>query len=139
MVFDLTKKSSFIKVRDWLNEARVNGHANINFLLVGNKCDDSSEREVSTNEAQDFAFGEGFNYIETSAKNNLNVEKAFVELSYRVLEKINRGQILVDADGSNGVKAGGAKGANKNVMNSSQILAQDYNHPPTQKEKGCCE
>ena len=88
IVFDVTKRSTFIKVQDWLNEARANGHQNINFLLVGNKCDMSADREITVTEAKDLAFSEGFNYIETSARTSTNVEQAFLELSMRVLEKI---------------------------------------------------
>lgn len=132
IVYDVTRRSSFLKAQDWLNEARTNGHANINFLLIGNKCDMSSDREVTIEEGKDFAFTEGFNFIETSAKAATNVEKAFYELSYRILEKISKGQILVDADGSNGVKSGGSGRPAKAVVN----LGNSITSKP--QEEKCC-
>ena len=133
IVFDVTKRSTFIKVQDWLNEARANGHQNINFLLVGNKCDMSADREITVTEAKDLAFSEGFNYIETSARTSTNVEQAFLELSMRVLEKIKKGALVVDSDGSNGVKAG--------VINQKAVkTAVNLSYSQIEKDSstGCC-
>ena len=133
MVFDLTKRNSFLKVREWLSEARGNGHDNLNFLLVGNKCDMKDDRQVLATEAQDLAFGEGFNYVETSALTAHNVEKAFFELTMRVLDKVNSGKMVVDGDGSNGVKAGntGSRPV-RTVVNLSSSLTEK------ESEGGCC-
>ncbi len=129
----MTKRSSFVKVQDWLNEARANGHSNINFLLVGNKCDMSDDRQVLASEAKDLAFSEGFNYIETSARTALNVEKAFFELTIRVLEKVLSGKMVVDADGSNGVKSGNLQ---RNQMKTAVNLGNSM--VEKESEAGCC-
>ena len=42
-------------------------------ILVGNKSDLKSQRQVSREEAEMFAENEGMKYIETSAKSNTNV------------------------------------------------------------------
>lgn len=61
------------------------GEENIPILLVGNKCDDDSTREVSN----DFAIEvinkimKGCAYIETSAKTSINVYEAF-QVNYRL-------------------------------------------------------
>ena len=46
-------------------------------LLVGNKIDLESERQVSTEEGRIFAKKEGLNFIEISAKDYKKVEGAF--------------------------------------------------------------
>ncbi|QIW95920.1 hypothetical protein AMS68_001438 [Peltaster fructicola] len=49
-------------------------------MLVGNKCDRVQEREVSTQEGQALAKQLGCDFVEASAKNCINVEKAFFDV-----------------------------------------------------------
>lgn len=55
-------------------------------MLVGNKCDRVTEREVSTQEGQALAKDLGCEFVEASAKNCVNVEKAF----YDVVRQLRR-------------------------------------------------
>ncbi|OCH96633.1 ras protein [Obba rivulosa] len=50
------------------------------FMLVGNKCDKQLEREVSREEGAALARQFGCEFLETSAKTALNVEKLFTTL-----------------------------------------------------------
>jgi len=49
-------------------------------MLVGNKCDLRHLREVPTEEARAFAKKHSLSFIETSALDSTNVEKAFTTL-----------------------------------------------------------
>lgn len=49
-------------------------------MLVGNKCDRVTEREVSTQEGSALAKELGCDFVEASAKNCVNVEKAFFDV-----------------------------------------------------------
>jgi len=49
-------------------------------MLVGNKCDRVTEREVSTQEGYSLAKDLGCDFVEASAKNCINVEKAFFDV-----------------------------------------------------------
>lgn len=49
-------------------------------MLVGNKSDRVTEREVSTQEGSALAKEMGCDFVEASAKNCINVEKAFYEV-----------------------------------------------------------
>lgn len=49
-------------------------------MLVGNKSDRVTEREVSTQEGQHLARELGCEFVEASAKNCINVEKAFYDV-----------------------------------------------------------
>ncbi|KAI0094590.1 small GTPase superfamily [Irpex rosettiformis] len=50
------------------------------FMLVGNKCDKQYEREVSREEGAQLARHFGCEFLETSAKTCLNVERLFTHL-----------------------------------------------------------
>jgi GTPase KRas protein len=50
------------------------------FMLVGNKCDKTYEREVSKEEGAALARTFGCEFIETSAKTSQNVERLFMNL-----------------------------------------------------------
>ena len=54
-------------------------------LLVGNKIDVGA-REVSSEEANEFARKQAMMYIETSAKSRTGIRQAFEELVQKVLE-----------------------------------------------------
>ena len=54
------------------------GHAPV--MLVGNKSDRVTDREVSTQEGSALAKDMGCDFVEASAKNCINVEKAFYEV-----------------------------------------------------------
>jgi GTPase KRas protein len=49
-------------------------------MLVGNKCDRAMEREVSIQEGLSLARELGCDFVEASAKNCINVEKAFFDV-----------------------------------------------------------
>jgi len=53
-------------------------------LMVGNKCDRVTEREVSTQEGDALARELGCGFVESSAKNCVNIEKAFYDLVRRL-------------------------------------------------------
>jgi GTPase KRas protein len=57
-------------------------------MLVGNKCDRITEREVSTQEGYSLAKELGCDFVEASAKNCVNVERAFFD----VVRQIRRQQ-----------------------------------------------
>ncbi|KAH8656730.1 ras small monomeric GTPase [Ilyonectria robusta] len=63
----------------------VNSQAPVPIMLVGNKSDRAAEREVSTQEGHALAHELGCEFVETSAKNYINVEKAFYDV-VRILQ-----------------------------------------------------
>lgn len=59
-------------------------------MLVGNKSDRVTEREVSTQEGHALARELGCEFVEASAKNCINVEKAFFDV-VRIIRRQNVG------------------------------------------------
>jgi GTPase KRas protein len=74
------------------------------FMLVGNKCDERYEREVSQEEGLALARLFGCEFMETSAKTAQNVERIFTSL-VRALRNARQPEL-----GQLGVPVGGAAG-----------------------------
>lgn len=77
VMYDVSSRNTFENVPRWLLELTKYGGAGMTIMLVGNKCDLYSQREVSEAEGSAFAENIGAQFIETSAKNGTNVELAF--------------------------------------------------------------
>lgn len=57
-------------------------------LLVGNKSDLEANRQVKAEEGKNLADSLGIKFLETSAKDAVNVEKAFTTLSNEIKSKV---------------------------------------------------
>jgi len=71
-------------------------------MLVGNKCDETENREVSAAEGEAEAARWGCNFMETSAKNNTNVKELFQELLN--MEKNRNISLQLDSKGKSQLK-----------------------------------
>jgi len=90
IVFDLTKRSTFESVEKWVSDVAAVNDTNMQLLLIGNKKDLQKNRMVKRDEAIQFAKKYGMNYIETSAKDGRNCNKAIsniLEEIYKVAKK----------------------------------------------------
>jgi GTPase KRas protein len=68
--------------------------ASIPMILVGNKSDRGSEREVSRDEGAALAEEFGCPFIETSAKDNTNIDEAFYTLIREVWRHEKRPKLI---------------------------------------------
>lgn len=109
LVFDLSRRSTFAHVTDWLADLRQIAEPDIVVILVGNKADLAGERrEVSSSEAEEWARRNGvLRYVETSAKSGANVEEAFLAVAERIYQNIMAGKYDLN-DRRSGVKGPGA-------------------------------
>ena len=57
-------------------------------VLVGNKCDLKDSRVIQAKQGQELAESLGVGYVETSAKDNINVREAFEMLVDAISEKM---------------------------------------------------
>ena len=87
LVFDLSNLNSFKNIDNWIKIIKENTNPKF-FILIGNKCDLENERVVDKNEILDYCEINNFAYIETSVKNNLNIEKVFKEVAYQLYSGI---------------------------------------------------
>ena len=80
ILYDITSSLSFNSVNRWLQELRDNADENIILMLVGNKSDLGEYRSVSVADGRNLAEKEKMLFIETSAKEETNVQEAFQQL-----------------------------------------------------------
>ena len=64
----------------WLQEMREYAEKDVTIMLVGNKLDLKSSREVSSEDAKSFAKENNILFIETSALDGENVTLAFKQI-----------------------------------------------------------
>ena len=76
-VFDLTERASFEHIEKWLDEINKYAKENVLRFLIGNKSDLVDKRKVSYEEARALANRLNIYYVETSAKNNINISDFF--------------------------------------------------------------
>ncbi|KAF2157917.1 hypothetical protein K461DRAFT_212176, partial [Myriangium duriaei CBS 260.36] len=101
LVYAISSRASFQQLKSFYNQIRRVKEASGSptfpsspggtpglspIMLVGNKCDRVTEREVTTQEGSALARELGCDFIEASAKNCVNVEKAF----YDVVRQLRR-------------------------------------------------
>ena len=80
LVYDITNPKTFENIDRWLSDLKVNGDENISVVLLGNKSDLESDRKVSTQQGKEKAEFYKLAFLETSALNGNNIDKAFSEL-----------------------------------------------------------
>ena len=81
IVYDVTSHDSFNNVRKWIEAVRTYANTDVAILIVGNKCDLKSKREIKWEQSLQYAQSIQCELIETSAKTNVNVEKSFKQLA----------------------------------------------------------
>ena len=86
LVYDITKKKSFDNIDKWYSELKSNSDEKIYTMLLGNKSDLEENREVSIEEAEKKAKNFNIAFMETSAYNGNNINKAFNELINNVYQ-----------------------------------------------------
>mmetsp|Transcript_6516 Transcript_6516/g.9819 ORF Transcript_6516/g.9819 Transcript_6516/m.9819 type:complete len:202 (-) Transcript_6516:338-943(-) len=88
IVYDVTDQESFDNVKQWLQEIDRYACEKVNTLLVGNKSDLTTKRVVAYEAAKEFADSVDMEFLETSAKNSTNVEKAFMVMASQIKQRM---------------------------------------------------
>jgi Ras-related protein Rab-22 len=84
LVYDITRASTFKTLQAWVEELKSKGPKEIAIAIAGNKADLEEQREVDRNVAAQYAADIGAIYLETSAKEDTNVQDIFIKLSGRL-------------------------------------------------------
>lgn len=135
LVYDITNSSSFENLPTWLKDSLDATNQNIGLVLVGNKSDLESERQVNKEVAKNFAKENNLLFLETSAKSGTNIEKIFQILSEKILAKIETG--LIDPESELGIKKGKEKIKNNQENEGTEIGEIEYGKKTNQNKCSC--
>ncbi|XP_074572261.1 ras-related protein RABA5d-like [Curcuma longa] len=90
LVYDISRRSSFDSIVRWLDELNTHSDTTVARMLVGNKRDLETLREVSVEEGKALAEAEGLFFIETSALDSTNVKTAFEIVIKEIFNNVSR-------------------------------------------------
>ncbi|KAJ3254644.1 hypothetical protein HK103_007054 [Boothiomyces macroporosus] len=86
VVYDITKSASLEKAKAWVKELQRQANPNIVIALVGNKLDLQANREVTSEEAEEYAKESGLLFLEASAKTGESVGEIFTDIGNTVFD-----------------------------------------------------
>ncbi|CAK6444074.1 unnamed protein product [Pipistrellus nathusii] len=89
LMYDITNGESFNAVQDWSTQIKTYSWDNAQVILVGNKCDMEDERVISVERGRRLGEQLGFEFFETSAKDNINVKQTFERLVDVICDKMS--------------------------------------------------
>ncbi|KAF7212177.1 ras-related protein Rab-8B [Nothobranchius furzeri] len=90
LVYDITNEKSFDNIRNWIRNIEENASADVERMVLGNKCDMNDQRQVSKERGEKLAIDYGIKFLETSAKSSINVENAFLTLARDIMVRLNK-------------------------------------------------
>lgn len=115
LVYDITQEKSFENIKNWIRNIEENASADVEKMLLGNKCELNDKRQVhfiiyekqnknydkyiyicifitqvSRERGEQLAVEYGIKFMETSAKASVNVEDAFLTLASDIKAKMEK-------------------------------------------------
>ncbi|MEQ2180690.1 Ras- protein Rab-8A [Goodea atripinnis] len=96
LVYDITNEKSFDNIKNWIRNIEDHASADVERMVLGNKCDVNDKRQVSKERGEKLALDYGINFMETSAKANINVENAFLTLARDIKAKMDKKLVRVE-------------------------------------------
>ena len=86
VIFDVTSWDSLVNVRQWVSMVRDKCSHSMPIVLVGNKTDCKTGRQVNTETAENVRDEFDLFYIEVSAKTGVNIDETFSVLIERLMQ-----------------------------------------------------
>ena len=90
VVYDISRRETFDNVINWIEDCKLNSPKSVFIILVGNKSDLEEDRQVTTEEGEEFANRYGIRFFETSAKNSININEVFSESIEFIADRIEK-------------------------------------------------
>lgn len=130
LVYDITKRQTFDHVARWLEELRGHADKNIVIMLIGNKTDLGTLRNVSTEDAKEFSQMENLFFMETSALEATNVESAFLTVLTEIYRTISKKALIANEE----LESGGST----SLLKGTKIVVPGQ-EPQPEGRFSCCK
>jgi len=113
LVYDITSELSFNNLDSWIKEFEL---LDAQTILIGNKIDLEEKRKIPFESGEDYAKHKNFLFLETSAKENLNVNDTFHLLIEQIMEnlKSNEHKVKLPSDDNDLININGHREKKKN-------------------------
>ena len=85
LVYDISDKKSFDKLKGWMNDAKEKIEKEYRMIVVGNKKDCVDERQVEFDELEEFGKKNNVLFMEVSAKTGEGIDKMFMSMVEELL------------------------------------------------------
>jgi len=125
LVYDVTDEKSFNNIRNWIRNIEQHATESVNKILIGNKCYMVEKKVVDSARGKALADEYGIKFLETSAKNSINVEEAFITLAKDIKKR------LIDPEPNPAAAATGGQ-------NRAGVDINKGNGQGAPKKKICC-
>ena len=86
LMYDITNKKTFDAITKWIKDIIDAKGKDFPIVLLGNKCDMETERQVTKDEGEQLAQKYNLSFFETSNKTGKNIEEAGLELINKILD-----------------------------------------------------
>ena len=96
LVFDITNKDSFNKLKYWIDEGKTNVGQDTEIIIAENKVDLEDKRKVNKDSINEFGKKMGLEILETSAKTGQGVDEIFQRLVSRLYSNKKIGAVKDD-------------------------------------------
>lgn len=83
VVYDITDINSFDGAKKWISEIETNTKNSI-IVICGNKTDLNENRKIPIEMVNSFLLGKNYINIETSAKDNINIDQMFDKIAEEI-------------------------------------------------------
>lgn len=87
IVYDISDELTFGSLETWIKEIK-SYEKDTKIIIIGNKLDLCDNRQVNFDDAKSFCSKHGYSYVETSAKDNVNIDHALMLVVEEILDEI---------------------------------------------------
>lgn len=125
LVYDITDVDSFQRIKSWVKELRKMLGTDVCLVIVGNKTDLEKDRNVSIEEAEEYASKVGATHFQTSAKQNTGIEEMFLSLTQKMLDRVCEQEQQINT-------------LNRQNSQRRNVLVVEDDEAPPPPTKQCC-
>eukprot|EP01038_Epipyxis_sp_PR26KG_P012350 gene12350-16564_t len=120
LVYDVTDRSSFDSIRNWIKQIQMHADSGVCKILVGNKCDCENDRKITEEEGLKLSKEYKISFCETSAKDDVNVENSFLTLVGDIIRNHPSNRNSIDR---NTIHLQSENGSDKNEKSSGRLCS----------------